>query len=175
MEITINKTGGDMLQQNKIRWQLYERKKILFNLLYIAFGFFLILFSLFDSGKETSFWNFTTSVGMSFIFLAIIYLSHLFQIKKKFFARVQLLVDRWKANNNTATITINESGIIYRDLETISESKWTSFNNYKIYKDYLIIDDYGEVLGAVMINIKALNADEQATLKKFLENLFRPT
>jgi hypothetical protein len=173
MEIHIKETADDVFQQNKIRWQRYVRKKILFNMLYIGIGALLILFSLLDSTKNTSFWNLTTSFGMSSIFLAIIYLLHLLQLRGKYFAKTQRFVDRLKRYSDEISITVTDSSILYKDSQTTFEVKWTSFSNYKIYKDYLIVDDYGEVLSGIMINIKDLTAEEQVTLKTFLNNLFR--
>jgi hypothetical protein len=170
MEIKIVTSNfDDILQQNKIKWKLFIRKRLLENLLFIIIGILFITMQFFSSNKpHQNFWNLETSVGGSFLLLAIIYFYHIAKARYKFLFRAKKYVRDFKKNGRAIEIKITDDYVTYIDYESSVEVKWTIFTSYKYYYNYLFLNTIDEYLGGFVINRKDISEEQFSELFNFV-------
>jgi hypothetical protein len=98
------------------------------------------------------FWGFTSSFGLSLIFLSLFYFSHIYQNKIKYLSKTEQILNRYKNQSQGIQIKITNTTVSYKDFELFSEMSWTVFSQYKIYKNYLILIRDKQSLDSIIIN-----------------------
>jgi hypothetical protein len=153
MEIIIKRPNNDdLLKQNSIKWKLFTQKNILLLALYALMGIFFLVGNWVMLKDGEYFWGFTSSFGLSLIFLSLFYFSHIYQNKIKYLSKTEQILNRYKNQSQGIQIKITNTTVSYKDFELFSEMSWTVFSQYKIYKNYLILIRDKQSLDSIIIN-----------------------
>ena len=169
MEIKIHRENySGFLKQNRIRWELFAKKRIQACIFYaIAGGFYLYLAST-NLKKDENYWGFTSSFGLSLILLSIIYLIHNYRSKHKFLAATKQIIEDSKKQPEGIDINFTEASITYKDFEVVSEVKWSHLTTYKFYKDHLILTARNEYFGGLIITKNEISDEQFSELLSFV-------
>lgn len=169
MEINIKRDNNNyLLEQSRVKWELFARKNVRIFSVYALVGVFCVAFGVFTHRRVGTFWHFSTCVGLSLILLSSFYFYHLIRNRVKFISRTKDHIAAFEKQKNPAEITLNDSRITYRDIESYWELKWTSFSQYKLYKNYLFLMTDDSFPGAISIRKNELSQKEFAILYKFI-------
>src|SRR5215203_2146412 len=140
MDIIIKRANhDDLLEQNSIKWKLFANRSIIL-FVYAFMGIFFLAGNWLTLKGGEYFWGFTSSFGLSLIFLSVFYFSHVYQNKIKYLSRTKEILSRYKNQTEGIEINITDKSVSYKDFEIYSEMKWACFTEYKLYKDYIILN-----------------------------------
>jgi hypothetical protein len=170
MEIKIVTSNfDDIFQQNKIKWKLFIRKRLISNLLFVIIGILFITTQFFSSNKaDQSFWNFETSFGGSFLLLSIIYFYHIAKARYKFLQRAKKYVGDFKKIGKAIEIEIKDDYVTYVDYQSLVELRWTIFTSYTYCDNYLFLNTIDEYLGGIIINRNDISEEQFSELFNFV-------
>ncbi len=168
MEIKIIKNDyGDILDKNRTRWNLANKKNLLYFAFYALVGLFVLALTALSSKNIIDFWGLGSSLGLALIFLSAYYFLHTFQNKSKYLAKTRLLITQSTNNSRITELILKDECVIYKDFETYNEWKWSVFSSYMLYENYLFLVMGGSVLNSIIIQKNEVSADEFAGLLNF--------
>ena len=190
----INITGDNFAQwtteKSKLLWNLYSKKALLAISFYFLFGVVISIIGFSEEHKN----NETVSkspdnmktiielstiykdplsvailggIGVGYISFATLNLISFYRKKAKFFNSLNAIIYRHRSVNNKYSLRLNEHEIFYQDFELTYQVKWTTFYNYKLYKDYLILSSDSENI--LMVPLTQLAKVDAATLLSFVK------
>jgi|SRR5215203_2273332 len=170
MDIIIKRANhDDLLEQNSIKWKLFANRSIIL-FVYPFMGIFFLAGNWLTLKGGEYFWGFTSSFGLSLIFLSVFYFSHVYQNKIKYLSRTKEILSRYKNQTEGIEINITDKSVSYKDFEIYSEMKWACFTEYKLYKDYIILIIDKQSLSSIIINRKEISGGQFAELFEFVKN-----
>lgn len=175
MEIIIHRQNYDqLLTLNKIRWKLHVKKNVFQNFIFLTLGIGILLLNGFSLQIEKTDWNFTTSIGLGLIFLATFYFYHIFKAKQQYLSKSKHYIQNFNKQTEGIIIKITDDLITYKDFENYTETKWTAYTHYKIYKDSLLFIAHDVFLSGMNICKDEVSPEQFEELTKFATTRLKP-
>ena len=166
----IRKSNSQLLQQSKVGWELFYKRYNYRYFYFLVFGLSIFLYGIFINHIDGQFWNFFTSLGISFLLIFILIINNKQNAKRKFFLKVEKLIQKFEENNNVTEITINETMIKYKTFETYSEMNWPYYKFYQFYKGHLFFFTDKSSFSNMAIQKDELAKEEFDELLKFIKS-----
>lgn len=170
MDIRIyRKNNDDLIEINKIRWKLFSKRSFFEIRLFVLLGTLILIMHFLTLGDGENFWGFIPSLGLGILLLALVYTYHMIKARRKYMTRTLEIISRHKNQDQGIEITITDTNISSKDFQMFTDTKWSVFLQYKLYKNYLflIIDDQN--LNSVIIDRNEITEAEFTWLYEFVK------
>lgn len=189
MEIVIegNDSSEYIKETARIRWTTSIRREYLRALIFFLIGVLILTIGVFSDHtiSATTYKyvdNFTTQyttnydyhislgLGIGFMLIALYFVYIIYTQKREILLRIAKICDKRRQFSDNFSLKINADNVCYRDFESMSEQRWSTFSHYMIYKDDLLLFEDDFYIPSIVIQKARLSDKDYSDLINFVKS-----